>query len=232
MNKIKLKKAIIICASILFSLIFVGVTVAYITSKTEEENNVVIGDVEVELVAYFEKDGVKYDPTYYKVNLGSSEVVKNGVIKVNISNREDIYFAENFRVDIKVNSDVDTYFRVATYEQLTLVYQTGDIMRELAVVQDGYTDFNYNFYSETNQEGMFFDNRDKDGFIYCMQKVKKVNDEVSEISLIKEYYSDKVFGTRDERYFLQIGFIIEAVQYYEGAQRNWNLERTPWDTEW
>ncbi len=132
---------------------------------------------------------------------------------------------------LEVYSDVDTYFRVATYEQLTLLYKTGDVTRELAVVQDGYTDFNYNFKSSSS--GLFYDNREKDGFIYCMEKVKRVNESSPlVIPLIKEYYSDKMFGTRDSRYFLQIGFIIEAVQYYDGAQNNWDLEKTPWDTDW
>lgn len=230
-NKLRFKKAVMFGAIVLFFLLFVGTTVAYITSRINENKEYVIGTVKVRLKTYFEKDGNIYDPVYYTADLGNSDFTKTGVVKINISARDDIYFAENFRVDVEVYSDVDTYFRVATYEQLTLLYKTGDVTRELAVVQDGYTDFNYNFKSSSS--GLFYDNREKDGFIYCMEKVKRVNESSPlVIPLIKEYYSDKMFGTRDSRYFLQIGFIIEAVQYYDGAQNNWDLEKTPWDTDW
>lgn len=224
-----LKKAIVISVIILFSLVFVSTTVAYLTNKIKTDKELTIGTVSIKIKAYFEKDGIVYDAKNYVYNFDdSSTLEKNGVIKINISDREAQEFAENFRVDIEVYSDVNTYFRVATYEQLTLVYKTGDTVRELAVVQDGYTDFNYNFTSDT-----FYDNRDKDGFIYYKKQVKRIDENTPlTIPLIQEYYTDKVFGTRDERYFLQIGFIIEAVQYYQGAQNNWGLESTPWESEW
>lgn len=227
-NVYSFKKAIVISAIVLFSLIFVSVTVAYLSTSTEEETDLTIGTVSVKLKAYFEKDGEIYEASNYIYTFEDATTLeKRGVIKINISDREAKEFAENFRVDIEIYSDVDTYFRIATYEQLTLVYKTGDVTRELAVVQDGYTDFNYNFGED------FYDNRDKDGFIYCKNKVKRVDEKTPlSMTLIGEYYSDKVFGIRDERYFLQIGFIIEAVQAYEGAQNNWGLDSTPWDSEW
>lgn len=227
-NVYSLKKAIVISAIVLFSLIFVSVTVAYLSTSTEEETDLTIGTVSVKLKAYFKKDSEIYEASNYIYTFEDATTLeKRGVIKINISDREAKEFAENFRVDIEIYSDVDTYFRIATYEQLTLVYKTGDVTRELAVVQDGYTDFNYNFGDN------FYDNRDKDGFIYCKNKVKRIDkDTPLSMTLIGEYYSDKVFGIRDERYFLQIGFIIEAVQAYEGAQNNWGLDRTPWDSEW
>ena len=125
-NKLRFKKAVMFGAIVLFFLLFVGTTVAYITSRINENKEYVIGTVKVRLKTYFEKDGNIYDPVYYTADLGDSDFTKTGVVKINISARDDIYFAENFRVDVEVYSDVDTYFRVATYEQLTLLYKTGD----------------------------------------------------------------------------------------------------------
>lgn len=227
-NVYNFKKAIVISAIVLFSLIFVSITVAYLSTKVEEESDLTIGTVSVKLSAYFEKDGVTYEAKNYVYNFDDATTLeKSGVIKINISDREAQEFAENFRVKIEIYSDVDTYFRVATYEQLTLLYKTGDVTRELAVVEDGYADFNYNFGDD------FYDNRDKDGFIYCKKKVKRIDkDTPLTMMLIDKYYNDKVFGIRDERYFLQIGFIIEAVQAYEGPQNNWRLDITPWGISW
>ncbi len=49
-------------AIVLFFLLFVGTTVAYITSRINENKEYVIGTVKVRLKTYFEKDGNIYDP--------------------------------------------------------------------------------------------------------------------------------------------------------------------------
>ena len=238
------KKSLIamICVFLLTISCMVYASYSYLTDQDGEPMEFIVGDVEANLSIYFEdENGNKY-------TLGSTDVeieyvgtspndenkkfIKSGVIKVNISDRNDKLFAENFRVDLNINSNVPTYVRIAAYEQLTLTYQSGGATREVAVVQTELTDFNYNFKSTSNPDGKFYDNRSVDGFIYCTEQVQKNGDQTLTIPLISDYYSDRSFGTRDKKYSLQIGFIVEAVQYLDGAQNNWGLEKAPWGEDW
>ena len=239
-NRMQLTSVLILTVLFLISLGYlIRQTVAYLTDKTDSDTEYIVGDVNCYLEIFFVKDGVEYHLNQEDVDIefegssSSGSFKKFGVIKVNVSDRDDVQFAENLRVNLVVNSNVGSYVRIACYEQLTLVYESGGITREVAVVQNELTDFNYNFYSESNTTGKFYDNRSKDGFIYCMEQVKQNDDKSSlVIPLISEYYTDKPFGTRDQKYSLQIGFIIESVQYLQGAQNNWGLEMTPWGEDW
>ncbi len=241
-NKIQLTSILTLVVLVLISLgCLVYQTVAYLTEKQNTDVEYIVGDVECHLEIYFEKDGKKYgiDSEDIKIEFvgttpSGKEFVKTGVIKVDISNRDAIQFAENLRVNLVVASDVFSYVRIAAYEQLTLVYESGGITREVAVVQSELTDFNYNFYNtDTNPSGQFYDNRTVDGYIYCMNQVKQNDDKSSfVVPLISEYYTDKNFGTRDSKYSLQLGFTVETVQYLQGAQNNWGLTNTPWGEDW
>lgn len=241
-NKIQLTSILVLVALVFISLgCLIHQTVAYLTEQQNGDVEYIVGDVECYLEIYFEKNGTKYglDSDDIKIEFigttpSGNEFIKTGVIKVDISNREAIQFAENLRVNLVVTSNVDSYIRIAAYEQLTLVYQSGGITREVAVVQNELTDFNYNFYnSTTNPTGHFYDNRTVDGYIYSMEKVKHVDDDTAYVvPLISTYYTDKNFGTRDSKYSLQLGFTIEAVQYLNGAQNNWGLTKTPWGEDW
>ena len=238
------KKSLIamICVFLLTISCMFYASYSYLTDQDGGPMEFIVGDVEANLSIYFEdKNGNKYTLESTDVEIeyvGTSpndenkKFIKSGVIKVNISNRDDELFAENFRVDLNINSNVPTYVRIAAYEQLTLTYQSGGSTREVAVVQTELTDFNYNFKSTSNPDGKFYDNRSVDGFIYCTEQVQKNGDQTLTIPLISDYYSDRSFGTRDEKYSLQIGFIVEAVQYLDGAQNNWGLEKAPWGEDW
>lgn len=215
-------------------LITTGTIVAFILDTNDKSDELIIGDVNVDLEAYFEKYNDQNELIKYTENLdyvanvvNEGSFTKQGVIKINISNRDDIQFIENFRVNIKIYSNVDTYFRIAPYEQLTLTYEVGGKTREVATTQKNYIGFNY------DPNGKFFDNRIYDGFFYCKEKVKKINDDTPLIlSFIGNYFEDKSFGVYEDRYSLQIGFIIEAVQALDGPQNNWGLSNTPWNTDW
>lgn len=236
--KKSLKKHLPFLLMLLFVFSFLA-TEAYLTKKVNKDVVFIVGDVDVSLEIYFEdENGEKiegifdYIGYYPEDEEGNSqgEFTKRGVIKVNISDVNAENFAENLRVDLVVRSNVDAYVRIAPYEQLTLTYTSGGVTREVAVVQKEYTDFNYQV--DTNG-GKYYDNRQKDGFIYYKEKVKKgESDEYITIPLIADYYVDKDFSTSDEIYSLQIGFIVESVQYLNGAQKNWGLDTTPWGTEW
>lgn len=235
------KKSLIamICVFLLTISCMVYASYSYLTAQDGGPMEFIVGDVEANLSIYFEdENGNKYTLESTDVEIEyvgtspSGTFTKSGVIKVNISDRNAKQFAENFRVDLNINSNVPTYVRIAAYEQLTLTYQSGGATREVAVVQTELTDFNYNFKSTSNPDGKFYDNRSVDGFIYCTEQVQKNGDQTLTIPLISDYYSDRPFGTRDKKYSLQIGFIVEAVQYLDGAQNNWGLDIAPWGEDW
>lgn len=224
---------VIISMALLASLAAV-IYAGWLTNTSDADDDVILGDVEVEVEAYFEYydefDVLQTKTTgieYVAEVEGQSPFTKTGVYKVNLATPTDAQFLENFRVNIKVYSSVDTYFRIAPYEQVTLTYVANGKTVEVATTQAGYMPFNY------NSTGVFHDNRVNDGFFYYKNTVKRINETTpTVISLIGTYFENESFATYEPRYSLQIGFIIEAVQAIDGPQINWNLPMTPWDTEW
>lgn len=172
-----------------------------------------IGEISVEIKAYYKKGE---DEVPIEINqLGS------GVIELNISDPSQLEHYNNFRVDIIVKSTVDTYIRVAVYEQFTLTYMTGDQKIVVAIVKDEYSKLAY-------QED-FFDNRQEDGFFYYKNKVKRNPDNSQNvISFIGELPVADYHPIYENRYTLQIGFVIDAVQYLDGPLKNWGRESPPW----
>src|SRR5690606_17152574 len=97
---------------------------AFLTQVKDKEEQFIVGHVEVEIFAYFEKVDelgnvieTKTEDIDYVLN---DNEVKFGVIGINISNPSNIQYFDNFRVDILVKSSVYTFFRIAPYEQFTL----------------------------------------------------------------------------------------------------------------
>jgi len=220
-----MKKQLI--AFIILSLLFLSSAIigAFLTYVDDEEKNVEVGAVELDIVAYFEKRDSnnqlidsKYVDIDYKID---SSLTKFGIVGVNISNLNDIQYFDNLVVDILVKSSVDTFFRIAPYEQFTLTYESNGKLNEVSITKDEYQPFNYNLTD-------FYDNRIKDGFFYYKHRVKRINETTPQnISFIMP--SINSFPQHEERYSLQIGFLIEAVQYYQGPQINWGFETVPWD---
>ncbi len=152
-------------------------------------------------------------------------VTKPGVYFINIISNEGENFFENFRIKVLVNSNVDTYFRVKIYEQLTLIYTDyqGQVT-ELSILFDGQMPFDYDL---TN----WHDNRTLDNYMYYKTAVQRdgVGDPF-EIGLIAGYTLDD-FIVYSPGYSLQIAFSIEAVQSNGGPENVWGLAKPPWDTE-
>ena len=110
-----------------------------------------------------------------------------------------------------------------------LTYVVGETTTVIATTRREFTPFNYNLYlsDPAPNGGKFYDNREQDGFFYHIDKVKRVDQETPfEIDFIGQaLVAHEVFP---DRYTLQVGFIIEAVQYFDGPQENWQLETPPW----
>src|SRR5690554_133915 len=202
-----IKPLIIVLISALFFV--VSVVSAFLFVEKEEDNSLEISFVRVKAEVYF--DGVLF-----------SETTPNelGVVEINISDVSADNYFNNFSVKIVVESNVDTYFRVAVYEQFTLSYDVGDETIVISVTQDEFAPFDYN--------NAFFDNRIEDDYFYYTNKVKRTSEtEALELEFINEY--EDTYPLYDSRYSINIGFVVEAVQALGGPLYNWGLENPPWD---
>lgn len=226
----------LIISIILLTTTLVVSFASYLSRSASLNNNVTLGEVSVEVDVYFlYDDGSSPDPVRYEgnvfyeaVSFGQGEFQKLGVYKVNLSNTLDPQYIKNLRVDIIVSSKVDTYLRVAAYEQLTLTYQSGGKTIEVATTQPSPMPFNY---LDTGDEDnpYFYDNRTNDGYFYFTDIVKRdINNNNMKISFIGDFGTTPI-NIYEERYSLQLGFIIEAVQALKGPENNWSLPTRPWD---
>ena len=229
------KKMYLLTYLLILIIIFLGGSIAaFLTDTSSGNGDYEVGEVDVEIKIYFEKmneDGELVEYTEgidYIVEVDeNNSFTKVGVAKIDLSHVNEIQFIKNFRVDILVNSSVDTYFRVAPYEQLTITYTVAGITREVATTQKRFMDFNY------DPNNMFEENRLVDGFYYYKDKVVRVDKDVPYvIPFIGDFKDDADFDIYDDKYSLQIGFIVEAVQALNGPQKIWGMEVPTWKEEW
>lgn len=222
-----MKRRIIVFIMLIVLMITSTVIGAFLTQRKERDDSFLVGHVEVEIRSYFEKVDMlgniietKEQNIDYELE---SDEVKFGVVGINISNPDNIQYFDYFRVDILVKSSVHTYFRIAPYEQFTLTYESNGKINEVAMTRDDYSPFNYNIED-------FYDNRLRDGFFYYKHPVQRVSPtEPNRLVFIDRFPLDQTYPQYEARYSLQVGFIIEAVQYLNGPQNNWGLMNPPWD---
>ena len=207
----------------------------WLTSMQTKPNDVTVGEVSVQIEAYFEYYD-EFDVLQRKTsNIEYSYVVEDqgtftkfGVYRVNLSNPDDAQFIKNLRVNINVLSNVDSYMRIGVYEQLTLSYISGGKSYEVAITQPTKMPFNYK--DEVDIENpYFYDNRDNDGFFYYTNTVKRKPDTTPNTIEFVADFGSSPFNLYDTSYSLQLGFIIEAVQSIDGPMINWGLPVRPWD---
>lgn len=200
--------------------------VSFLTSQGQIDDTKPVGTVKVIARAYYEDEfGVLHEASEATIQPGTT---KQGIYFVDVVNRATLPFIENFRIYIDVYSDVDTYFRVQIYEQLTLKIANIDGgTTELAVLMEQPIDFNY---ENTN---WYYGTRSVDDYMYYMQPVKRISSMTpNSIGLITAYYPDAFFSSRPIGYSLQIAIVVEAVQANGGPENNWGLETPPWGGEW
>ncbi len=199
-------------------------TYSWFTARFEETFHANVGFVDVDLDLYFVDDyGTPTPAAEVEIVDG---VYKPGVYAVNVVSDGAPDYFNRLRLDINVNSNVDTYFRVKIYEQLTLTYLNyDDSLTELSILIDGYLPFNYEM---TN----WYDNRIYDDYLYYMVPAQRVAEGVPlEIPLIAASAGED-FSPYSPGYSLQVGFSIEAVQADGGPENVWGLVDTPWGTSW
>src|SRR5690554_4244018 len=124
-----MKRRIIIFIMLIVLMITSTVIGAFLTNKKESVDDFTLGKVEAEVYAYFQR-GDSTDPEdFYEVDMTTAS---EGVITINITDAIELTHFNNFKVRIKIYSSVETYFRVAVYEQFTLTYSVGDTTTVIA----------------------------------------------------------------------------------------------------
>lgn len=239
----KMILTLILINLILITSSFIG---AFLTSAEDNNIEAPLGIVSVELEPYFKylENGVekidKGESIYFMMYDENNNPIgrKEGVVGINISNENDKHHFKNFGVNIIIRSSVYTYFRIAIYEQYTLRYVSGGRVTEVSIRKDDYSPFNMDLDTESNPNGLLFDHRFYDGFLYYKEPIKgNLLTENGEsyyetiLPFITPYSSDQDYISEDERYSLQVGFIVEAVQSLDGPLHNWNLPNPPWKDE-
>jgi len=203
--------------------LFVVTTISWIKIWLQETETYEVGNVDVNINVFF-FDGVTTTPgAEVEIAVG---VTKPGCYLVNLVDNSNVYFFEDFRVQVQVLSNVNTYFRVKIYEQLTYTYTSYEgVVTELTVINPNYMPFNY---STTN----WYDNRLIDNYIYYTIPVQRTSESVPLILDLVASAPVGGFATYSPGYSLQIAFSIEAVQADGGPVNVWDLTTPPWGSAW
>jgi len=230
MNKKTLYLFLVSINIVIILFLIVSAINSFLTFTDNKDNESEVGLVDVDIKVYFVYKDEEGQPKEYKGDINYSVTTseglftKLGVVKVNISEVDDPQFIKNLRVDINVKSTVDTYFRVAPYEQLTYTYVLRGITREVASTQRYFMEFNYDPLGEFENRRIF------DGFYYYKEKVKRISKDVPYVIALIDVFDDEIdLKIYDQKYSLQIGFMVEAVQAHLGPQKSWGLNEPPWE---
>ncbi|TVP94040.1 MAG: hypothetical protein EA374_08015 [Acholeplasmatales bacterium] len=200
------------------------VVVAFLLNQGTLETASTIGDVSVSGRVFFEQGGFETDAEEVVIDL-VSDTRKPGVYTVNVIDVNALQFIENLRVELFVESDVDTYIRVSLVDSLTLLITNFEgVQTEIPIIGDP---FDFNVTSD------WVDRVSVDGFYYLQNPVQRLDASTPlVIPLIEEYFPGLSFSPLPIGYSLQIALRIEAVQAIEGPQRRWGLPTPPWGGTW
>jgi hypothetical protein len=201
-------------------------------------------------------NGITYQPEFHLLYEGSS-VIKSGVYSISVTDTEAINYIENLRVDIRVNSTVDTYVRVRVIDSLTL--STIDFQGnrgEVAIVDKpiNYAFAKHFYVNDVYYDDLYeaeialggitsndvvvpveewFDHKLEDGYYYYPMLIEReMNSTQLTLSFIEEFDGDS-FEAKSVGYNLQFAIIVEAIQSANNAPIiNWQLPTPPWGGVW
>jgi len=232
---LKLRGMVLMKQKTIISLIFVlltfiitlviGVSLAWFTGQEQMTYQGEMGFVDVDIDVFFEDEfGTRTEAQEVEIDPSTS---KTGVYRINITSNTADFFIEDLRVDVIVKSNIDTYFRVEIYEQLTFLYlDSSDVLNEMTVPYEEGVDLNYNL---TN----WYDNRIFDNYLYYINPEQRVDETTPLIiPLIDSYFTGQSFDTRAPGYSLQMAFSIEAIQAIDAPENNWGFATPPWGGSW
>lgn len=210
--------------------------------------------VDVEYLITF--DGTTIEPEYFTVSSGYT-LVKSGVFKIDITDPDSIHYLTNLRVDIQVNSTVNTYLRVSIVDAMTLATIDFEGNRGEVSIVDQPIPYAFSrqwlvndvFYEDlydaevalggiTSNDSVerldvWYDNHLYDGYYYYPELIERNSlSQPLNIPFIEEYdgfeFNAKSFG-----YSLQFAILVEAIQASNNAPvYNWGLPTPPWGGSW
>jgi hypothetical protein len=211
-------------------------------------------NVEVDYHAYLNSIYIEPGPRLLYEN---SSVVKSGVYHINVSDTSAEDYITNLRVDIRVNSTVNTYIRVAIVDSLILSTIDYEGNRgEVAIVDkpinyaiDRFFMVNDVYYENlidaeialggiTSNDVVvpgtkWFNNTLEDGYYYYSELIERdmMSTQLT-IPFIEAFDGDE-FDTKSVGYHLQFSIIVEAIQAGNNAPvYNWGLLTPPWGGSW
>lgn len=255
-NLTKKYKYIVLALTFLFLTILGTVTYTWFVLINRTDSFVATAaKIDISYSIYI--DGIMLEPDEFSVDTGTSVMTKTGVYSINVTDFEADDYIDNLRVDIKVNSTVDTYVRVSVIDALIL--STIDFEGNKGEVSIVDQPINYAFSREWNVNGTlyddlfdaevalggitasdtvtkidhWFDNKLNDGYYYYPQVIEREMDSSQlTIPFIEEYDGDE-FETKSFGYTLQFAILVEAVQAGNSAPvYNWGLLTPPWGGSW
>lgn len=201
-------------------------------------------------------DGTVVEPEFYTVISGYT-MIKSGVIRINVTDPEAIHYLTNLRINIQVNSTVDTYIRVSIIDALTLATIDFEGNRGEVSIVDQPIPYAFNrqwlvndvFYEDlydaevalggitandtVERLDIWYDNRLEDGYYYYPELIERntLSNPLT-IPFIEEYDGFE-FNTKSFGYSLQFAIVVEAIQAANNAPViNWGLPTPPWGGVW
>lgn len=200
--------------------------------------------------------GVVNVPEFQTLYEGSS-VVKSGIYAINVSDVNADNYIDRLRMDVRINSTVDTYVRIKIIDALTLAtLDYNGLHGEVSIVDQpiNYA-FQKHFYvngvyyedlidAETALGGItaedevvpveeWFDNYVVDGYYYYPAKIERDMTSLQLTIPFIEAYDGDSFTAKSLGYSLQIAVIVEAIQAEHDAPIiTWGLATPPWGGSW
>lgn len=225
----KKTKLLIISSILIIAGIIAGSFLyAYFFQEEEQTDNRVFGEVDVRSDLYFMTGTTRTDGEFSNIlETDQAGYPKTGVYEVVLANLQDARHLSNLRIDFKVNSSIDTYFRVKLIDSVVLVSANGD--RETTLTNTG---IKYRFKDYDPE--IEFEDDDGDSEFWFLDKTSgwyyykaKVNGLTGEVILPFIYDTTNYEGPTQNRK-LEIYIKIEAVQAHRGPEENWGLNEQPW----
>jgi hypothetical protein len=253
-SKVRYRLTVITLSLILLSLLGTVSYAWFVLVNRTDSFIVTAAKVEADFEIYL--NTIVVEPDYFVFNSGSS-VTKSGVFFIDVADVDAIDYITNLRIDIRINSTIDTYLRVSIIDSLTLATIDFEGIRgEVAIVDQPidyaiarrwtvndvwYEDL---FDAEVALGGItsndvvvkyddWYNNTLNDGFYYYPQKIERDMDSPQLVIPFIEEYDGLLFKTKSVGYSLQIAILVEAIQANNDAPiHNWLLPTPPWGGVW
>jgi len=244
-----------ISVSLSIFIILTTVSYAWIVLINKTDSFIVTAaKVDVSYAIYI--DGSYTEPDFFTYNPNNPDT-KIGIFRINVTNTDASDYIENLRIDIRVNSTVDTYVRVKLIEALTLATLDFDGNYGEVSIVDQPINFAFNRYWIVNNifyENLYdaevalggitssddvqpynywFDNRLWDEYFYYPALISRDMDSTQLTIPFIEAYDGSEFKTKSIGYTLQLAIAVEGIQAGNNAPViNWGLATPPWGGVW